>query len=114
MSCGSLPLRVTTDADIADPAEWRVLSEFLDSIVTYIYTEGISLPSKVDLFVGLGQSREGTVDCVYYFSDHVHRSIFWLDAFDIRRLSVSGLITTEPSHLAHSMEAQYWSVHRHL
>ncbi len=107
--CVSL-LRVLTDADIVISEEWRILSEFLANIVSYMYTKGISLPPKVDLFLGLRLSPEGTVVCVYYFADHIHRSIFWLDDIDARVLSMHGVITTEPSHLAHAIETRYWSV----
>lgn len=103
-------LRVFTDADIVISEEWRVLSGFLDNIVSYMYTKGISLPPKVDLFLGLRLSQEGTVVCLYYFADHVHRSVFWLDDLDARTLSILDVITTEPSHLAHAIEARYWSV----
>ncbi len=87
-----------------------VLSGFLDNIVSYMYTKGISLPPKVDLFLGLRLSQEGTVVCLYYFADHVHHSVFWLDDLDARTLSILDVITTEPSHLAHAIEARYWSV----
>ncbi len=85
------------------------LTGFLDDIVSYIYAKEISLPPKVDLFLGLGW-RDGIAFCAYYFADHVHRSIFWLDDVDVRTLSISGVITPEPSHLAHAIEARYWSV----
>ncbi|KAK0432237.1 hypothetical protein EV421DRAFT_1849676 [Armillaria borealis] len=88
----------------------RVLSESLDNIVSYMYAKGISLPPKVDLFLGLKLSPEGTTVCVYYFAGHVHRSVFWLDNLDARTLSIGGVVSTEPSHLAHAMEARYWSV----
>ncbi|PBL04141.1 hypothetical protein ARMGADRAFT_1070616 [Armillaria gallica] len=52
-------LRVFTDADIVVSEEWRVLSGFLDNIVSYMYTKGISLPPKVDLSLGLKLSQEG-------------------------------------------------------
>ncbi|KAK0193419.1 hypothetical protein F5146DRAFT_925315 [Armillaria mellea] len=105
--CVSL-LRVFTNADIIISEEWGVLSGFMDNIVSYMYTKEISLPPKVDLFLGLKLSQEGTVICSYYFADHVHRSVFWLDDLDARTLSILDVITTEPSHLAHAIEARYW------
>ncbi|KAK0476462.1 hypothetical protein IW261DRAFT_1491350 [Armillaria novae-zelandiae] len=46
---------------------------------------------------------------MYYFADHMHHSIFWLDAFDVSTFSIQKVETTEPSHLAYAMETQYWS-----
>ncbi|KAK0432250.1 hypothetical protein EV421DRAFT_2024077 [Armillaria borealis] len=94
-------LQVFTEADIVVPG------------VFYICAKGISLPLKVDLFLGLRWFRDGTVTCGYYFADHVHRSVFWLDDVDVGALSISGVVTTEPSHLAHAIEARYW-FHRYL
>ncbi|KAK0218283.1 hypothetical protein EDD85DRAFT_356854 [Armillaria nabsnona] len=102
-------LQVFTQADIVIPEVLYALTGFLDDIVSYIYAKGISLPPKVDLFLGLGW-RDGIAFCAYYFADHVHRSIFWLDDVDVRVLSISGIITTEPSHLARAIETRYWSV----
>ncbi len=105
-----LLLQVFTEADILVPGVLYVLTGFLDDIVSYIYAKEISLPPKVDLFLGLRWSRYGTATCAYYFADHVHRSVFWLDDVDVKALSASGVVTTEPSHLAHAIEARYWSV----
>ncbi len=103
-------LQVFTEADIVVPEVLYVLTGFLDNIVSYICTKGISLPPKVDRFLDLRWFRDGTVNCGYYFADHIHRSVFWLDDVDVKALSISGVITTEPSHLAHAMAARYWSV----
>lgn len=101
-------LRVFTDADVIVPEDLRILTDFLDNIVNYVCVKGIILPPQVDLFLGLRPSPESPV-CAYYFADHAHRSIFWLDDFDARTLSIDGVITTESSHLAHVIETGYWT-----
>ncbi|KAK0470202.1 uncharacterized protein EV420DRAFT_95845 [Desarmillaria tabescens] len=112
-SCSSL-LRIFTYEDTALPEVLQELTGFLDNILSYMHTEGITLPPKVDLVLSFGPELEdGTHCCGYYFADHMHCSIFWLDGFDIGMLSkVERYNTSEPSHLAHAIEAEYWVHYR--
>ncbi len=105
-------LRIFTFEDIILPAVLQELTRFLDNIISYMHTKGIPLPPKVDLVLSFGQEFEdGTHICEYYFTDHMHRSIFCLDGFNADiLLEVKLYNTSEPSHLAHMIEAQYWLV----
>ncbi|SJK99664.1 uncharacterized protein ARMOST_02972 [Armillaria ostoyae] len=97
--------------DTVLPAFLQELTRFLDNIISYMHTKGITLPPKVDLVLSFGWSEfeDGTHICEYYFADHMHRSIFWLDGFNADILSpVKQYNTSEPSHLAHAIEAEYW------
>ncbi|KAK0470193.1 uncharacterized protein EV420DRAFT_1498911 [Desarmillaria tabescens] len=77
-----------------------------------MHVKGITLPPKVDLVMSFGRELEdGTHFCGYYFVDHMHCSIFWLDGFKASGLlGVKDYDTSEPSHLAHVIEAEYWFV----
>ncbi len=109
--CGSL-LQIFTFEDTVLPTVLQELTRFLDNIVSYMHTKGITLPSKVDLVLSFGHEFEdGTHICRYYFADHMHRSIFFLDDFNADvLLDVKHYNTSEPSHLAHAIEAEYWLV----
>ncbi|SJK99661.1 uncharacterized protein ARMOST_02969 [Armillaria ostoyae] len=111
-SANTLPtslLRVFTDADIVIPEEWRVLKQFLENIISYMHSKEITLPPKVDLALGLTWYENGPPTCEYYFADHIHHSIFWLDDFDANKMwEVEWWNTSESSHLKHAIEAQYW------
>ncbi|SJK99601.1 uncharacterized protein ARMOST_02909 [Armillaria ostoyae] len=107
-SCVSL-LRVFTEADIVISKEWQALSEFLDNIVSYMHSKELSLPPTVDLALDLIWHENDPPTCEYYFADHIHHSIFWLDVIDICMLGDVRLQnTSESSHLKHEIEAQYW------
>ncbi|PBL04175.1 hypothetical protein ARMGADRAFT_979630 [Armillaria gallica] len=107
-SCVSL-LRVFTDTDIVNPEEWRVLKQILENIINYMHSKEITLPPKVDLALGLTWYANGPPTCEYYFADHIHHSIFWLDDFDANEMQgVKWWNTSESSHLKHAIEAQYW------
>ncbi|SJK99616.1 uncharacterized protein ARMOST_02924 [Armillaria ostoyae] len=102
-------LRIFTDADIVIPEEWRVLTQFLENIISYMHSEEITLPPKVDLALGLTWYESGPPTCEYYFADHLHHSIFWLDDFDTNNMrDVEWWNTSESSHLKHAIEGQYW------
>ncbi len=106
----SSQLRIFTFEDTVLPGVLRELTRFLDSIVSYMHTKGITLPSKADLVLSFGR-KDGTCICKYYFADHMHRSIFWLDDFNADMLwDVKRCKTSEPSHLSHAIEAEYWLV----
>ncbi|PBL04205.1 hypothetical protein ARMGADRAFT_45799 [Armillaria gallica] len=109
MPCDSL-LRIFTFEDTVLPAVLQELTRFLDNIVSYMHTKEIPLPSTVDLVLSFGEEFEdGTHICGYYFADHTHRSIFFLDDFNADILpNVKNESTSEPSHLAHAIEAEYW------
>ncbi len=86
--CGSL-LRIFTFEDTVLPTVLQELTRFLDNIISYMDTKGITLPSKVDLVLSFGEEFEdGTHICEYYFADHMDRSIFWLDGFNTDILPV--------------------------
>ncbi|PBL04203.1 hypothetical protein ARMGADRAFT_979631 [Armillaria gallica] len=106
---GSL-LRIFTFEDTVLPAVLQELTRFLDNIISYMHTKGITLPSKVDLVMSFGEEFEdGTHICTYYFADHMHCSIFWVDGFNAdMHPDVKQYNTSEPSHLAHAIEAEYW------
>ncbi len=55
-TCVSL-LRVFTDADIVDPAEWRVLKQFLENIINYMHSKEITLRPKSTLLWALRGTR---------------------------------------------------------
>ncbi|KAK0432245.1 hypothetical protein EV421DRAFT_1849758 [Armillaria borealis] len=102
-------LRIFTDADIVIPEEWRVLKQSLENIISYMHSKEITLPPKVDLALGFTWYENGPPTCEYYFADHIHHSIFWLDDFDANKMrDVKLYSTSEPSHLKHAIEAQYW------
>ncbi len=105
-------LRIFTFEDTVLPAVLQELTRFLDNIISYMHTKGITLPPKVDLVLSFGQEFEdGTHICEYYFAYHMHRSIFWLDGFNADILPVVERDnTSEPSHLAHVIEGEYWLV----
>ncbi|KAK0470205.1 uncharacterized protein EV420DRAFT_1473286 [Desarmillaria tabescens] len=90
-SCSSR-LRIFTHEDIILPEVLRELTGFLDNILNYMHAKGTNLPPKVDIVLSFGSEFEdGTHCCGYYFADHMHRSIFWLDSFDASMLA-HGLI----------------------
>ncbi|KAK0218287.1 hypothetical protein EDD85DRAFT_1029231 [Armillaria nabsnona] len=101
---------IFTFEDPVLPAVLQELTRFLDNIISYMHSKGITLPPKVDLVLGFGQELEDhTHICKYYFADHTHHSIFWLDGFNANmHPNVTQYNTSEPSHLAHVIEAEYW------
>ncbi|KII87564.1 hypothetical protein PLICRDRAFT_42066 [Plicaturopsis crispa FD-325 SS-3] len=54
---------------------------------------------------------EDSMVCGYYFVNHKHQCLFWVETFNAEYLLTDVHATIEPSHFNHVMETQYW-LHR--
>ncbi len=72
-------LSLVTEAHVSDP----MVAERLDDWVGYIRAvaaeKDVYLPETSDLFL---EFDENTGTCSYWFVDHAHRAIFWLESVD--------------------------------
>ena len=84
-----------TDGNLYDPHIFDFIESYIQGIMDYISSYGITLPSQTVLV--LEQRDNGK--CGYYFADHSHQCIFWLDGFDANSLVYEVKTCPTTSHL---------------
>lgn len=84
-----------TDGYLYDPHIFDFIESYIQGIMEYISSNGVTLPSQTVLVL----ERRENGKCGYYFADHSHQSIFWIDDFDA--ISLVYEVKTHPttSHL---------------
>lgn len=84
-----------TDGYLYDPHIFDFIEGYIQGIMEYISSYEITLPSQTVLVL---EKRENG-KCGYYFADHSHQCIFWLDDFDAISLVYEVKICPTTSHL---------------
>ena len=86
---------VLTDGYLYDPHMFDFIESYIHGIMDYISSHEITLPSQTVLVL---EKRENG-KCGYYFADHSHECIFWLDDFDANSLVYEVKTRPTTSHL---------------
>ena len=121
--------RIFTDVDLYDSAFRRRIDLHIEIIEAFIDRNHISIPEKTDLVLDINLDEDGTYVTDYYFANHQHRIIFFLDHFSSEYIPSWGEIKGVSSgrhlrmfsswylslngsfaftSLGHEIEAQYW------
>jgi hypothetical protein len=100
----SRTIPVLTDGYLYDSHIFDFIESYIQGIMEYISSYEITLPSQTVLV--LEQRENGK--CGYYFADHSHQCIFWLDDFDANSLVYEVKTCPTPSHLGQEIRSQYW------
>jgi hypothetical protein len=97
-------LCLVTEAHVSDP----IVAERLDDWVGYIRAvaaeKDVYLPETSDLFLEIDENA-GT--CSYWFADHAHRTIFWLESVDTINVGLPNAFSK--AHLQYALEENYWA-----
>lgn len=100
----SRTIPVLTDGYLYDKHISGFIESYIRRIMEYISSYEITLPSQTVLV--LEQRENGK--CGYYFADHSHQCIFWLDDFDANSLVYEVKTCPTTSHLGQEIRSQYW------
>ncbi|TFK34462.1 hypothetical protein BDQ12DRAFT_738201 [Crucibulum laeve] len=95
---------ILTDAYINEEDDREDIEHYIAQIHDYLTKYDVHLPSDVQLVLEL----RGSGRCGYYFVDHSHKSVFWLDKFDPVDLLQEVKVDFTTSHIGSEMESQYW------
>ena len=112
--------RIFTESDISDrKEEQEVLCCAVKLIQQAIDTQGVTLDDLTEIVLNVDDSR-----CwYYYFVDHTHRLLFWVDSVGVKELNIdlqgiaeyshismsdAPLLSSTDSHLGYMVEAHYW------
>ncbi|OAX38259.1 hypothetical protein K503DRAFT_718438 [Rhizopogon vinicolor AM-OR11-026] len=104
--------RTFTEANM-DKTTFRLVDGCVDALHNLARTKSVNLENdNIELVVHVEQAEDNApVPCEYYFVDHVTRTLFWLHENDHATDNIfSGLQGVyDPSHIAHALEAEYWT-----
>ncbi|KAF8258671.1 hypothetical protein EI94DRAFT_1111045 [Lactarius quietus] len=96
-------ITIVTEAHVVDPGVSDLLDAWLAVICDMITKENVTIQETSHLFLEI---HEDSDTCNYYFADHGHRTIFWLQTIDT--ISVRLPDSFSSGHLQHSLEENYW------
>lgn len=71
---------------MGDPDKARAIMSLLQELEEYVEDNGIVIAPTTDLVLDLGAKLK----CDYYFADHHHRSVFWLDTYQAESFAIWG------------------------
>ncbi|KIJ08402.1 hypothetical protein PAXINDRAFT_172933 [Paxillus involutus ATCC 200175] len=96
--------RVFTDADMSTDKTRKAVESSVKNLFTMAKTDGIQLSQDTELVIELGERA-----VYYYFVDRQHRILFWLHAFEHKKLLRHVKGVTNKSHIKYHLETQYWT-----
>jgi hypothetical protein len=117
----TLSKRIFTESDISDPKkEQDVLCCAVKLIQQAIGTHSVTLDELTEIVLNVDDSRYW----YYYFVDHTHRLLFWVESVSVKELNIGLqgiaeyshismfdaplLSSSTNSHLGYMVEAHYW------
>ncbi|KAG9310205.1 hypothetical protein JVU11DRAFT_9847 [Chiua virens] len=96
-------LRIFTESNVIHH-EKDILFCAIALIEQAIRTNGVTLDELTELVLNVDDQRR----CHYYFVDHTHRLLFWVDAVCMRDLGTDLQGVSEYGHIRYWIETQYW------
>ena len=112
--------RIFTESDISDrKKEQEVICCAVKLIQQAIETHGVTLDELTEIVLNVDDSRHWH----YYFVDHTHRLLFWLEPMSVKALTIdlqgiieyshismsdARLLSSTDSHLGYMVESHYW------
>lgn len=111
----SYPQRILTDANLNEPPVLSLVQRVVRDIYSYIDTHSIRLPSdpsNIDLVIDFtspgdvnSDVAQGAYYCGYYFADHEHQCLFWLDDYDIEDILIEVKVEMDASHVGEAFRS---------
>jgi hypothetical protein len=119
----TLSKHIFTENDISDSKkEQEVRCCAVKLIQQAIDTPGVTLDELTEIVLNV-VIMDNSVLCRYYFVDHTHRLLFWLEPMSMTELSIdlpgttgyshismfdALLLSSTDSHLGYKVESHYW------
>ncbi|KII87570.1 hypothetical protein PLICRDRAFT_124960 [Plicaturopsis crispa FD-325 SS-3] len=99
--------KIITDNWIYDVGTYDDIKYSAEKIHAVARENGLTIPVDARLVLEIFPSEVSTV-CGYYYVNHSHRCLFWVEDFKVDYLLRAVHAPVEPCHFNHVMEAQYW------
>ncbi|KAN0094374.1 hypothetical protein V8E55_002661 [Tylopilus felleus] len=99
-------LRIFTEYDISSPTkEEEILFCATKLVEKAIERDGVTLDELTEIVLNLDKTRS----CHYYFVDHTHRLLFWVDNVDVKDLNIPSRKNSGYNHIKYQVQSYYWS-----
>ncbi|KAN0094363.1 hypothetical protein V8E55_002650 [Tylopilus felleus] len=98
-------LRIFTEHDISNPTKEEILLCATKLVEKAIERDSVTLDELTEIVLNLDKDRS----CHYYFVDHTHRLLFWVDNVDVKALQIPSRKNSGYNNIKYKVEAYYWS-----
>ncbi|KAN0094473.1 hypothetical protein V8E55_002760 [Tylopilus felleus] len=68
-------------------------------------TDGVTLDELTEIVLNVDETQS----CHYYFVDHTHRLLFWVDKVSVKILNIPSRRNSGYNHIKYMVESYYWS-----